>query len=116
MTFGKLVTKSGKVIVDPCLRTTNVFDRMRGLLLRPPPNPGAGLLIDPCAAVHTFAMSYPIDVVYLNEDFRIVRRIDHMKPWRMSACKGARMTLELAAGQAQALGVEPAVELEWQAS
>ena len=116
MTLGKLVDKSGTVLVDPCARTTNLFDRMRGLLFRPPPRPGTGLLIDRCASVHTFAMSYPIDVVYLDDDYRVVRRIDSMRPWRMSGCRSARMTLELAAGQALALGVEPALELEWQAS
>ena len=115
MTLGKLVTKSGKVIVAPCVRTTNIFDRMRGLLLRPAPKPGAALLIDPCASIHTFAMSYPIDVVYLDDEYRVVRRIDGMRPWRISACKAARMTLELAAGQAQALGVAPNLELEWRA-
>ena len=47
MIRGKLIAKSGAVIVDPCLRTTNVFDRMRGLLLRPVPANGSGLLIDP---------------------------------------------------------------------
>lgn len=116
MTLGKLVAKSGKVIVDPCVRTTNVFDRMRGLLLRPSPKPGSGLLIDRCASVHTFAMAYPIDVVYLDDNYRVVRRIDRMKPWRMSGCRAARMTLELAAGQADALGFDPSLELQWQAS
>jgi len=98
------------------MRTTNAFDRIRGLLLRPAPKAGAGLLIDRCAAVHTFAMSYPIDVVYLGEDYRVVRRVEQLQPWRMSSCKGARMTLELAAGQARALGVEPAEEFQWQGS
>ncbi len=116
MTLGKLVDKSGTVLVDPCARTTNILDRMRGLLFRPSPRPGTGLLIDPCASVHTFAMSYPIDVVYLDNDYRVVHLIDSMKPWRMSGCRSAQMTLELAAGQAHELGVEPALELEWQAN
>lgn len=116
MRRGKLVTKSGQAIVDPCLRTTNAFERMRGLLLRPSPAAGAGLLIDPCAAVHTLAMSYPIDVVYMDVDYRVVRRVDALQPWRVSACSAARMTLELGAGQAQLLGVEPSLELQWQSA
>lgn len=114
MTLGRLMTKSGKVIVDPCLRTSNAWDRMRGLLFRPAPAPGAGVLIDPCASVHTIAMSYPIDVVYLDNNYRVLRTVRALNPWRLSACKAARMTLELAAGQAELLGIKPSLELQWQ--
>lgn len=113
MTEGRLVTHAGRDIVSPCLRTTNAVDRMRGLLFRGAPSPGAGLLIDPCSSVHTFAMSYPIDVVYLDRHYRVVRRVEAMQPWRMSACRKAHMTLELAAGQAAALGLEPQLEMRW---
>ena len=115
MTRGKLVAKSGRVIVDPCLRTTNMFDRLRGLLLRAAPDAGAGLLIDPCDSVHTFFMPYAIDVVYLDEDYRVLGDARRMRPWRMSLCRSARMTLELAASEAARLGIVPDLELVWQA-
>ncbi len=114
MTLGKLVAKSGKVILDSCARTTTVLDRMRGLLCRPQQEANAGYLIDRCASIHTFAMPYPIDVVYLDDNYKVVRCIDSLQPWRISSCRSASMTLELAAGQAQALGFEPALELQWQ--
>ncbi|MDA0823637.1 MAG: DUF192 domain-containing protein [Proteobacteria bacterium] len=114
MTAGKLISKSGQVTVDPCLRTSNAWDRMRGLLFRNAPVPGAGLLIDPCAAVHTMPMSYPIDVTYLDAEFRIVKRVKKLQRWRLSACRLAKMTLELAAGQAHNLNLRPALELRWQ--
>lgn len=113
MTEGRLVAQTGDVIVAPCLRTTNAFDRMRGLLFRPAPAAASGLLIDPCASVHTLAMAYAIDVVYLDADMRVVKQVDALKPWRMSACKAAKMTLELAAGQAQALGVRVDLKFQW---
>jgi uncharacterized membrane protein (UPF0127 family) len=113
VTHGKLLAKSGAVLIASCQRTTNAFDRMRGLLFRAMPAPGTGLLIDPCASVHTFAMSYPIDVIYLDRDFRVMRLVEALRPWRLSACRTARMTLELAAGQAKALGLTRDMELEW---
>ena len=115
MTRGKLVSECGAVTVDPCLRTTNVYDRMRGLLYRPEPSAGSGLLIDPCSSVHTFGMSYPIDVVFLDENLRVLRCIDSVAPWRMLACRGARMTLELRAGDANVLGVNVDQEFLWHA-
>ena len=36
-------------------------ERARGLIGRPPPPPGEGLLILRCNAIHTFIMGYPID-------------------------------------------------------
>ena len=115
MIRGRLLTPAGDVLVDPCLRTTNPWDRMRGLLLRPPPDTGCGLLIDPCKSVHTFAMNYPIDVVYLDRNYRIARCIEALAPWRVAACKKANMTLELRAGEARRLGLTPELELAWRA-
>lgn len=114
MTEGKLVAKSGAVIIDSCMRTTNIFDRLRGLLFRPTPAPNAGLLIDPCNSVHTFFMSYAIDVIYLDRDFRIVKLIENLSPWRISACRSAHMTLEVAASQARHLGLSLRSQLQWQ--
>ncbi len=65
-----------------------------------------GLLIKPCAAVHTFGMSYPIDVVFLDRDNRILKIVSHLAPWRLAACGGSRAVLELNAGQARALGLK----------
>jgi hypothetical protein len=81
------------------------FSRLRGLLFAPALQPGQGLLIRPCAAVHTAFMSYPIDVVFLDRAGRIRRIVPHLKPWRTAAFPGAYQTLELAAGEAARLGL-----------
>ena len=40
--------------------------RARGLLGRPEPSPGCGLLLRNVAAVHGFGMRHPVDVVFLD--------------------------------------------------
>lgn len=45
---------------------------------------GAGLWINPCHGVHTMFMRYPIDVVYLDGDHRVIRIEDAVRPWRMT--------------------------------
>lgn len=45
---------------------------------------GHGLWIIPCHGVHTFAMSYPIDVIYLDKEKIVVHTEEHVKPWRMT--------------------------------
>ena len=75
------------------------WERMRGLLGRPVPGPGRGLLIERCPSVHTFGMRYPIDVVFLSGTGRVVRVVRNLKPWRVArGGKGAQAVVELAAG------------------
>src|SRR3954466_2266521 len=46
--------------------------------------PGRGLWIVPCHGVHTFGMRFPIDVLYLDEDYTVVH-IDEIVPaWRVT--------------------------------
>jgi uncharacterized membrane protein (UPF0127 family) len=57
---------------------------------------GEGLLIVPCHGVHTFAMRFPIDVVYLDSDKTVVYLQENLKPWRMAPVRvKATSVLEL---------------------
>ena len=75
------------------------FARARGLIGRPPPPPGEGLLIPKCNAIHTFFMSYPIDAVFLDGEDRVVKTVRNVRPWRPFVWGGfrARQVLETAA-------------------
>ena len=88
-------------------RAERWLDRLRGLLGSPPPSPGHALLITPCASVHTAFMRYPIDVVFVDRQGRILKVVEALPPWRAAACWRARHTLELAAGEARRVGLVP---------
>jgi uncharacterized protein len=62
------------------------YQRLLGLLGTSPSafQDGAGLWIVPCHGVHTIAMRYPIDVLYLDEENRVIRIVDSVRPWRMT--------------------------------
>jgi len=77
--------------------------RLLGLLALPRLQPGEALALRPCASVHTCFMRYAIDVLYLDRDGVVLKVVPALKPWRFSACWGARTTLELAAGEAERL-------------
>jgi len=80
-------------------------ERLVGWLGRGAPPQGRGLWIAPCDGVHTFAMRFAIDVVFVDADGR-VRRVDHrVVPWRARLCIGAYSVIELAAGEVEALGI-----------
>jgi uncharacterized protein len=97
-------------------RTTNAWDRARGLLGRPRLEAGEGLLIDPCPSVHTVGMRYPLDLVFLDAEFRLLKQVSALPPLRWAGCKQARATLELAPGSLAALNLEPGDRLEWRAA
>jgi len=73
----------------------------------------AVLCTTPCASIHTLGMRYAIDVLYLDASWRILKRVDALRPWRFSACWAARATLELAAGTAHRRGLEKGLQLSW---
>lgn len=84
---------------------TNFGSRLRGLLFAPTLRPGQALWIRPCNAVHTFGMAYAIDVVFLDAAGTVLRVVPALAPWRVAWHWQARDVVELAAGEAAALGL-----------
>ncbi|MGD9872449.1 MAG: DUF192 domain-containing protein [Thauera sp.] len=83
----------------------SIRQRLRGWLGRMQAPPERGLWLVPCDAVHTMAMRFPVDLVFIDGGGRI-RRIDSaVPPWRFRVCLGAHSVIELAAGQATRLGL-----------
>src|SRR5579862_2082098 len=57
---------------------------------------GSGLWIRPCHGVHTLAMRFPIDVLYLNSAGTVVHVEHNLQPWRFSPVRmQAASVLEL---------------------
>jgi uncharacterized protein len=72
--------------------------RRTGLLKHERLEPGEGLWIVPCESVHTFFMKFPIDIVYLDRNKRVLKVRNAVPAWRLSACLKAHSILELPAG------------------
>ena len=85
--------------------------RRRGLLGRPGLDDEA-LIIAPCTAIHTFFMTFAIDVVFADRDGRITRQVAHVKPWWLAATLRGFATIELAAGTLARSGTERGHRLE----
>lgn len=62
------------------------WTRLRGLMgMRPVAfGFGQGLWIVPCHGVHTWAMRFPLDLVYLNSEHVVVHLEENVKPWRFA--------------------------------
>jgi len=76
-----------------------MFSRIVGLLSQTELEPGAGMLIIPSQAVHTIAMGFPIDVLFLDRKERVVHVQPELAPNRVTGLHWkARCVLELPAG------------------
>jgi len=62
------------------------WSRLKGLMGRPCSAfpAGKGLWIVPCHGVHTLAMGYAIDVVYLDAAKVVVHVEENVRPWRVT--------------------------------
>ena len=58
--------------------------RLRGLLGRMRLQSDEGLWVVPCQGIHTFGLLFPIDVIYLNANQRVIHLIEHLGPFRFS--------------------------------
>ena len=64
--------------------------------------PDRALHIPRCRSVHTFGMRFPLDLIWLDGDGKVVD-VDRNVPRRkLKSCRGARSVVETGAGQADA--------------
>jgi uncharacterized membrane protein (UPF0127 family) len=105
---------------QPCATPTGVlkvrvadkfWTRALGLLVGAPLEAAEGLLISPCSSIHTIGMRYPIDVVFVDRDARVLRVCPEVRAGRMRFAPGARGVLELRSGIAARHGLAPGVRL-----
>ena len=86
--------------------------RRRGLLGRTGLAPDHALLIAPCSSIHTWFMRFPIDVIFMARDGRVLKIRRAIPAWRMSASWGAYAVVEMASGAIARTGVTTADRLE----
>lgn len=99
------LTRTAGEVVCRCRVATSFVSRFRGLMGVAHLPPGSGLLLPGTSSVHTHFMRFPIDVVFLDSERRIVSVVKALRPWRLAAAKAAASVLELAAGECERLGL-----------
>jgi uncharacterized membrane protein (UPF0127 family) len=82
------------------VRVASTFwTRLKGLLGAPPLQPGEGMLIDPCQAVHMFGMKQALDVAFVGADGQVIAVYHDLRPGQRSKYhRPARQALELPVG------------------
>ena len=104
----------GRLLADRADIADTSAKRRTGLLKHTGLAPGEGLWIAPCEGVHTFAMKFTIDVLFLNKKRRVVKIRPNMVKSRMALSLWAHSVLELPAGTIDDTGTRPGDQLEFE--
>ncbi len=105
----------GTTVAGQARKAESFWARLVGLMGRRRLEEGEGLLLSPCSSVQTFFMRFPIDVIFVDGEARVVKVAPALVPFRLAlGGRGARDALEVAAGtaarSATAVGDRLAVE------
>jgi uncharacterized protein len=91
-----------------CARTEvadTFWRRLRGLQGRASLAPGDGMLFRREGSIHSAFMRFRFDAVFMDRELRVIALAEHIPPWRTRAARGARVILELAAGEISRTGL-----------
>jgi uncharacterized membrane protein (UPF0127 family) len=97
--------RTGKVVSARLITAFDSRARRTGLLGRAVFD-DAAMIIAPTQAIHTCFMRFPIDVVFVARDGRVVKTRRALRPWRCAAAWRAHAAIELPAGTLQNCDIE----------
>ena len=93
------VTRDGVHLGSDVGVANTFWTRLKGLLGAPPLQPGEGLLLEGCQAVHMFGMRQPLDVAFVGGEGQVIALYHDLRPGKRSKYHGAaRQALELPVG------------------
>lgn len=73
-----------------------MLSRLRGLIGRYRLGPDEGVWVIPSQGVHTFGVLFPLDLIYLDEDRRVIHTVEHFPSFKISPLRvGAASVLQL---------------------
>jgi len=100
-------TTDGRIVCARCSVANRPWTRLRGLLGRSGLAADEGMLFPATGSIHTMFMRFPIDVVFLDAELQVLSVRTAVPAWRAAGQRGAKATLELAAGAAARSNIAP---------
>lgn len=103
----KIINKSShSLIAEQVFVADSLLTRLKGLLGRKEFKKGEAIVLKPCNSIHTFFMRFAIDVLFLDNDNKIIKVIPCLKPFRITFIYfKARFAIELPAGTTQSVSI-----------
>lgn len=84
----------GKVI-DHIHIADTFWGKLAGYMFRRKPHHEA-IMLKPCNSIHTFFMRFPIDVLFVDDQWKVIKEIHNLKPGKVVLpVKGATAVIEM---------------------
>lgn len=99
----KIINKTKDIVIaQEALLASTPWKRVKGLLGEKELKSGQALILKPCNSVHTFFMRFPIDVLFVDKNNRVIKAIPSLRPFRLTSVYfKADFVVELPAGTLQ---------------
>ena len=72
------------VLAEDIFMADTIFKRAKGLLGKKEFLPGQALILKPCNSVHTFFMRFPIDLLFVDNQYKVIKALSGFIPNRIS--------------------------------
>lgn len=115
MTELRIVNRTrGTVVGSHVTLADTPWGRLRGYLGRRRPKGGEGLLLAPCSGIHMWGMRFPLDVLFLDREGKVLSSEPDLRPWQgPRRVNDAHYVLEIPVGTIEATGTRQGDRLVW---
>ena len=87
------------LLAEDVIMADRPLKRIRGLLGRKEFKKGEAIILKPCNSIHTFFMRFPIDVLFIDKENRVIKAVSHLEPFRLTPVYfNSAFTVELPSG------------------
>jgi uncharacterized membrane protein (UPF0127 family) len=100
------------VLANHAADARSIFGRMRGMLRRNFSDTFDAIIFRRNNSIHMWFMHMPLDIVFLDEENRVLDVRHTLKPWRFAAKVGSKTVVELPAGKLAETNTEVGDQLE----
>lgn len=79
-----LIKRNGIIVADTIERAGSLSSQLKGLIGRRKFENGSAMIFPGCKQVHTFFMQFPIDILFINKDRKVIKIIENLDPGKIT--------------------------------
>ncbi|MHB1457902.1 MAG: DUF192 domain-containing protein [Armatimonadota bacterium] len=83
-----LIKRNGIIIADRIERAGSLMSQLKGLIGRRKFENGSAMIFPGCKQIHTFFMQFPIDILFVDKNRKVIKIIEKFQPGKISAYIG----------------------------